>query len=350
MEALFTRYFWIVKTLGVAAAAGLAASAVSTQLGSSFVLVSSEDDKGAEGDTDGDDAEDDEKADGLDGLRPKAPAVPRVGSSRASKDRASEQVRKFNVFCPSCVPVEPESPTSAAGPSTPTFDAEGRPVGPVIQPGEVKSGLPLRLQATMESDDPMLSLATVYDADTGAVGLYGVDDVIRAGVVVTGVDQGIVHLRNNAALEYLEIGGAIPEPTATPTPAAKEEPKEDAPKDDRTIPGAEDAINCPNENLCIVERAFVESLLANPMMLAKQARIVPAKDGEVGFKFYGIRRGSLPKLIGLKNGDKLVAVNGEDLVGIDQAMGLYTKLRRASNLQVTIERKGKSINKEIQIQ
>lgn len=348
MEALFNRYFWIVKALGIAAAAGLAASAASTQLGSSFVMVDAEDEKAAEVDTEGEEIDEDEKADVLDPTRPKPTTVPRVGSSKASKDRASSQVRKFNVFCPSCLPPEPEG-MSTSGPRTPVYDAEGRPIGPVIQPGEVKSGLPLRLQATMESDDPDLSLATVYDADNGAVGLYGVDDVVRPGVVVTGIDQGVLHMRNNAALEYLEIGGVIPEPTAA-VPAVKDEPKEDAPKDDRAIPGAEDSINCPNENLCTVERAFVESLISNPMALAKQARIVPAKDGEVGFKFYGIRRGSLPKLLGLKNGDKLVAVNGEDLVGIDQAMGLYGKLRRASNLQVTIERKGKTINKEIQIQ
>jgi general secretion pathway protein C len=349
MEALFNRYFWIVKALGIAAAAGLAASAASTQLGSSFVMVDADEGKAAEVETDGEEDEDD-KADALDPTRPKpSPAAPRVGSSKASKDRASSQVRKFNVFCPSCQPVVPEG-MSGAGPSTPQFDEEGRPIGPVIRPGEVRSSLPLRLQATMESDDPDLSLATVYDADAGSVGLYGVDDIVRPGVVVMGIDQGVLHLRNNAALEYLEIGGAIPEPSAVPPPTTKVEPKEDAPKDDRAIPGAEDAINCPNENLCTVERAFVESLISNPMALAKQARIVPAKDGEVGFKFYGIRRGSLPKLLGLKNGDKLVAVNGEDLVGIDQAMGLYGKLRRASNLQVTIERKGKTINKEIQIQ
>jgi general secretion pathway protein C len=35
---------------------------------------------------------------------------------------------------------------------------------------------------------------------------------------------------------------------------------------------------------------------------------------------------------------------------MDKAMGLYTKLRRASNLSVSIERKGKIITKEIQIQ
>ena len=34
---------------------------------------------------------------------------------------------------------------------------------------------------------------------------------------------------------------------------------------------------------------------------------------------------------------------------MDKAMGLYTKLRHAANLSVTLERKGQTINKEIQI-
>lgn len=352
MEALFKRYFWVVKLLGIGAIAGLAASAITTGIGSSVLFAAAEGEAAASADSDGedDDEEGDKLSDVLDATRPKTPAKS-FGSSKAAKDRAAEAVRKHNVFCPTCLPPEPEPGTVAAtADATPRVDAEGRPIGPVIQPGEVRSSLPLKLQATMEATDPLLSLATVEDVQNHTVGVYGVDDVIRSGVVVVGVDQGMVHLRNQAALEYIELGGTVPEPPPATAEKKDESPKDEPPKDDRTIPGAEEAINCPNENLCIVERAFVEQLIGNPMQLAKQARIVPAKEGEVGFKFYGIRKGSLPKLLGLKNGDKLVAVNGEELTGIDQAMGLYTKLRRASNLQVTIERKGKSINKEIQIQ
>ena len=102
----------------------------------------------------------------------------------------------------------------------------------------------------------------------------------------------------------------------------------------------------------MVDRAFVEQLMSNPAMLAKQARIVPSqRDGETqGFKFYGIRRGSLPKLLGLKNGDMLTEVNGEEIRSVDKAMSLAMKLRRASNLSVTLVRKGQPITKEIQIQ
>ena len=100
------------------------------------------------------------------------------------------------------------------------------------------------------------------------------------------------------------------------------------------------------------ELAVLATRNRDPALLAKQARIVPKqKDDEVlGYKLYGIRRGSLPKLLGLKNGDMITAVNGEELKGMDKAMALYTKLRRASNLSVSIERKGQTINKEIQIQ
>ncbi|MCA9695036.1 MAG: PDZ domain-containing protein, partial [Myxococcales bacterium] len=62
-----------------------------------------------------------------------------------------------------------------------------------------------------------------------------------------------------------------------------------------------------------------------------------------GFKFYGIRPGSLPKLIGMKNGDMVTRVNGEALTSLDDAMELYTKLKTAKTIQLSIDRKGQSL-------
>ena len=98
----------------------------------------------------------------------------------------------------------------------------------------------------------------------------------------------------------------------------------------------------------MVERAFVEEILANPAKFAAQApRLMPAPEG--GFKVAGVRKNSLASKLGLKNGDVLLAVNGEALGGLDDAIGLVTKLRRASNLSVTIERKGASLEKHVEI-
>ena len=205
--------------------------------------------------------------------------------------------------------------------------------------------------ATMEADDPALSLATIYDGERTRTGLYGIGDTVRPNVIVVGIDKAVVHLRNHSRLEYIQMGEQIQVRRLTEAEVAQVEPVADLAAS-TGIPGAEESINCPTEHNCIVERKFVEQLMANPVMLAKQARIVPSqRNGETqGFKFYGIRRDSLPRMLGLKNGDMLTSVNGEELKSVDQAMGLALKLRRASNLSVTLVRKGETITKEIQIQ
>lgn len=345
MEALFKKYFWVVQGIGLAVIAGLAASAVVTQLGTMFALDTNAASSEEEGDTDGED-EDEEDAKSK---RKRLPSTSGSGFGRSStlaaaKRKTAEDVEKYNIFCPSCVP-EVETPVAEA-----PVDL-GRPDG--IQPGEIKSSLALQLLATMESTEPDLSLATIYDADAQITGAYRRGNAVRSGVVIVGVDTGLVHLRNGAQLEYLTVDDDAPPPTSPSTTTTRKDDDEKPKKASKyAIDGAEEAINCPDENTCVVERAFVEQLMSNPAMLAKQARIVPSqRDGETqGFKFYGIRRGSLPKLLGLKNGDMLTEVNGEEIRSVDKAMSLAMKLRRASNLSVTLVRKGKQITKEIQIQ
>ena len=353
MEALFKKYFWIVKVLGIAASAGLAASAIMTQLGASVLLAAEPTaDANAEAKADGD-AEDDDVVDEEGDKRktgvafkgnPFDPPARETDKKGPEKQKVGTRVTGRNPFCPSCLPPAPEV---GAGGVTP----EGQPVvtNAAISPGEVRSSLPLQLVATMEFEDPDLSYATVYDSEAGRAGLYARGDAVRAEVVVMGITQGVLHLRNHSQLEYLELGQAPPKPTTAPTTMPTPTDKPPA-TNDREIEGAEEAINCDGDS-CTVDRAFVESLMANPAQLTKQARIVPSqKDGETrGYKLYGIRRGTLPKLLGFKNGDMLKSVNGEDLNSIDKAMGLYTKLRRASNLTVEVERKGKTVTKEITI-
>ena len=345
MEALFKKYFWVVQGLGLAIIAGLAASAVVTQLGTLYALDTTSGASDEEGDTDGEEDEDeDDPRSKRRSSSSAASAFNRQSSLAATKRKTAEDVGKYNIFCPTCVPVV----------ETPAADAPvdlGRPDG--IQPGEVKSSLALQLLATMESTEPDLSLATIYDADAQITGAYRRGNAVRSGVVIVGVDTGLVHLRNGAQLEYITVDDEAVA-AARPSAAPEKKDKKDKPKKKSkyAIDGADEAINCPDENTCVVDRAFVEQLMANPAMLAKQARIVPSqRDGETqGFKFYGIRRGSLPKLLGLKNGDMLTEVNGEEIRSVDKAMALAMKLRRASNLSVTLVRKGKPVTKEIQIQ
>ncbi|MCX4245137.1 hypothetical protein [Paraliomyxa miuraensis] len=124
---------------------------------------------------------------------------------------------------------------------------------------------------------------------------------------------------------------------------------------DRTIEGAAEGIQCeaPSGDRweCTIDRAFLEHLLATPALLSKQARIVPGqRDGRiVGYKLYGIRPDSLPKRLGFKNGDMLVAINGIELDSMEKAMNMYIKLRRATSLEIELERKGVPMTLDVDV-
>jgi general secretion pathway protein C len=340
MEALLKKYFWLIKLIGIAVVVILAGSAIVNFVVSKIALGPAGEAVTEQADDEELDEEEEEEEIRerqrrmLEGL-----AGSSGDSNKARKEAVANMVVTGNIFCPTCAP-EPEESASAAGTMS----------GPV-RPGEIKSKLPLMLLATMESDDPEYSMATILHTDTNVLAPYSPNDTIRAGVVVTRVERGRVVFRNGAQMEYIELGAAPPPAAPTAAPSAPV-PNDRRKKNSREIEGAAEAINCDaNFTSCTVERAFVEKLLANPAQLTRQARIVPAvRDGETkGYKFYGIRPGSLPKLLGMKNGDLLTSVNGHQLESLDQAMDLYNKLRRASHLSVTIERKGKQVQKEIDI-
>lgn len=118
---------------------------------------------------------------------------------------------------------------------------------------------------------------------------------------------------------------------------------------DALIPGADTAITCVDEVTCTAERAFVDKLLADPSAMGKQARIMPSvKDGQtLGLKIYGVRPGSLPKLLGLKNGDLLLRINGHDLKNWDAMAELPKTLRGAERVVIDLERKGEPLTKTV---
>lgn len=61
--------------------------------------------------------------------------------------------------------------------------------------------------------------------------------------------------------------------------------------------------------------------------VARAARIVPSvRDGKPhGFKLYAIRPGSIYVVLGLRNGDTITAVNGDDITTPDKALRIYTQ-------------------------
>ncbi len=345
MEEFFKKHAWTVKLAGLAVVVAFAGSAVATWFGARS--LSDEDPVarlglGDTADTDGaTEEEDEDEVDGGDEAE-----LTGAGQGASTRDdprrRASlkQGTASFlvarNLFCPTCQPVVVGDPDQA-------------PAAAPLQPGVIKSLLPLALIATMESDDPTASMATIADTQTGALGSFEIADTVRPGVTIDQIGRGRVVLKNGEQLEYILMSDRPPEVAKADIelPDTEDRAKK---KSDREIEGAEDAISCEGDS-CTVDRAFVNKMLSNPALLAKQARVVPSiKDGETrGFKFYGVRPGSLPKLLGVKNGDLVKSINGQPLTSVDEAMGMYTKLRNASSLSVVIERRGATVTKDITI-
>jgi len=100
-----------------------------------------------------------------------------------------------------------------------------------------------------------------------------------------------------------------------------------------------------------VSRSAVDKVLANPMAIAKGARVVPAmKNGQPdGFKLYAIRPNSPYAALGFTNGDTIQAVNGLELRDASTALDVYTKLRSAKELQIDLLRRGKPMTLSITI-
>ncbi|HEY4181225.1 MAG TPA: type II secretion system protein GspC [Kofleriaceae bacterium] len=91
-----------------------------------------------------------------------------------------------------------------------------------------------------------------------------------------------------------------------------------------------------------ISAALIDFIVANPMSVAKGARVVPRTENgkALGFKLYAIRPASLFAKLGLLNGDGLLSVNGIVLTSADVALEAYTKLATAKQVEIVIERRG----------
>lgn len=100
-----------------------------------------------------------------------------------------------------------------------------------------------------------------------------------------------------------------------------------------------------------VQRDAVLKIMADPMAVARGARIVPAMSmGKTeGLKLYAIRPASVYAKLGFSNGDLIREINGFALDGPDKVLEIYTKLRDATSLEIALTRRGRDETLQIDI-
>jgi general secretion pathway protein C len=251
-----------------------------------------------------------------------APSPSAPAKQTHSKDGAPLASR--NMFCSECTPSPTAAPTN-------------------VDPNSIQTtSLPLVLLATMVSARPEDSYATIVNTENLKQGGYSIGDPIPGATgKLKEIHYKYVDFENNGHTERIILAGATVPP---PTPVAATDTPAEGEKDDLQA-SIDNGVKKIDDTTYEIDKSLVEKALANPMALAKGARVVPAvKNGQPdGFKLYAIRPSSVYAKLGLTNGDTLQAINGFQLTSADKALEVYTKLREATQLQVEITRRGKQM-------
>jgi general secretion pathway protein C len=227
------------------------------------------------------------------------------------------------MFCSECTP----PPAVSSAPTDPSQIAT--------------TSLPIVLLATMVAAKPVDSYATIINTDNQKQGAYAVGDQIPgASGKIKEIQYKYVDFENGGRVERVVLVGA--QAPVPPTPVAVETPAGEGSGDDLQA-SIDNGVKKIDDNNYEIDKSLVQKALANPMALAKGARVVPAvKNGKPdGFKLYAIRPSSVYSKLGLTNGDTLQSINGFELTSADKALEVYTKLREATQLEVEITRRGK---------
>jgi general secretion pathway protein C len=242
-----------------------------------------------------------------------APTAPKVTKSKDGGGLATR-----NIFCSECTPA----------------------VTVATNPNDIQlTSLPLMLLATNVGALPTESYATIINTENQRQGSFGVGDPIPgASGKVKEIHYKYVDFENNSHIERLVLQGQQA-PVAPPV-AVAEAGSGDG---DDLQAAVNSGIKKIDETSYEIDKSLVDKVLANPMGVAKGARVVPAvQNGKPsGFKLYAIRPDSVYSKLGLTNGDQLTAINGMELTTADKALEVYTKLREATQLEVDIQRRGK---------
>jgi general secretion pathway protein C len=295
MQDLIKRYFWVLGGIAVMVCAVFAAKATNHVIEAKYLR-------------DPDHA-------------PKLPVVVPTSITPVKQLRSKDGTpfAQRDMFCSECTP--PVVSTTSTDSSS-------------IQ----ETSLPLSLLATNVGLDDDESYATIINTANQHQGAYSMGDPIPGATgKVTEIHYKYIEFENSGHIERLSLAGATPVVAKVDTPAAGEGSGDDMQA------MIDSGIKKIDDNHYEISKDLVDKVLLNPMGFTKGARVVPAMaNGKPnGFKLYSIRPGTVYAKLGLENGDTLSAINGMDLTSAEKALEVYTKLRDATTLEVTLTRRNK---------
>jgi len=182
------------------------------------------------------------------------------------------------------------------------------------------------LQAKLLGTAPgagMDSFAIIEDDTNKTQELYRIGDKLQNRTLAK-VEWDRVTLKNGQTEETLEIVKPAGKPGAVPAAAV----------------AASGGIEKRSDTEFAIDRAEVDKSLENMNQLFTQIRAVPHfQDGKAaGFRLFAIKQDSVFEKIGLKNGDIITRINGNELSDPARAMSMIQELKNEGRITVDVNR------------
>lgn len=203
-----------------------------------------------------------------------------------------------------------------------------------------KSNLPLNLIGTVILKNELRSIATIEDKSASIVYPVRMDDEIPGKAKILSVEPMRVIFINTSTgrREYIELPEDLAVSNARITLGTP--PKKSGAAIEQVAPNQ---YNLP--------RAEVDKAMADINTVLTQARAVPNMENGVaaGYKLFQIVPGSIYDKLGLKNGDTLCGLNGENINDPARAFALLNELKTSSHLELCVKREGRQTNNSYDI-
>jgi general secretion pathway protein C len=241
----------------------------------------------------------------------------------------------------------PELPPTPAEVAPPKEDFFEEPE----EAAEPTGSLKLEYHAAVISSNPKNSLAFVKVDDAEEGRWVGMGEALKGEIRVEEITRRLIRA-SDGTVKYMWQGKEEEEPKEaglrkpsipgrplgpTAEPAAAENAGDDAVVQGITKVG-------PFEYH--IDRALIDEQLQDLTKLGRQARVIPNYDresgGYKGFKLIGVRPNSLYRGIGIRSGDVIMQVNGDELNSPSKALELFTKLQTSNQISLDIKRRGKN--------
>ena len=222
------------------------------------------------------------------------------------------------------------------------FKTRKSPATPARDPGvnleELgETSLKLKLWGTV-TGDPQKSYAVIENTQNRQQNLYRVGDSVQNATLKM-IFRSKVVLTYNGRDEMLAME-KIQQGSRTPTRRAS----------GRTaLPSPAGGVRTQRVSL---RRNMINDAMQDVSKLMTEIKISPrlGEDGQAsGLAVSNIKPNSIFRRMGLRNGDVLKSVDGQDIRSVDDALKLYESMKSADKIAVQIERRGRDRNIEYNI-